>query len=128
MPVTFAVQGDIIVIAIDHKPKRSMNLKRLRNIADNPRVSLLVDSYDDDWSQLWWVRADGVAAVLEEDTERAALWGHFQKATYVAITIKIAVPAKLSIPIMAVRSRYHGLTISRVMRPFAKGSICFEIK
>ena len=59
MPVTFAVLGDIIVIAIDHKPKRSMNLKRLRNIADNPRVSLLVDRYDDDWSQLWWVRADG---------------------------------------------------------------------
>ncbi len=72
MPVTFAVQGDIIVIAIDHKPKRSTNLKRLRNIVDNPRVSLLVDRYDDDWSQLWWVRADGVAAVLEEDTERAA--------------------------------------------------------
>jgi PPOX class probable F420-dependent enzyme len=72
VPVTFAVLGDIIVIAIDHKPKRSMNLKRLRNIADNPRVSLLVDRYDDDWSQLWWVRADGVAAVLEEDTERAA--------------------------------------------------------
>jgi len=39
VPVTFAVQGDIIVIAIDHKPKRSTNLKRLRDIADNPWVS-----------------------------------------------------------------------------------------
>jgi PPOX class probable F420-dependent enzyme len=68
VPVTFAVHGDpgdTVVIAIDHKPKRTHNLKRLRNIAANDQVSLLVDEYDDaEWDRLWWVRADGTATVL----------------------------------------------------------------
>ncbi|MFF1820674.1 TIGR03668 family PPOX class F420-dependent oxidoreductase [Kribbella sp. NPDC058245] len=66
VPVTFAVAGDEVFIAIDHKPKTTTNLRRLRNITANPSVTLLVDEYDDvDWSQLWWVRADGVARVLD---------------------------------------------------------------
>lgn len=73
VPVTFAVHGDMIVTAVDHKPKRSTNLKRLRNITVNPQVSLLVDHYDDDWTQLWWARADGSAHVLDHDPD-AALW------------------------------------------------------
>ena len=71
VPVTFAFSGtDRVVIAVDHKPKRSTDLRRLRNIAANPQVSLLVDEYHEDWTQLWWVRADGVATVLT-DAERA---------------------------------------------------------
>jgi PPOX class probable F420-dependent enzyme len=69
VPVTFAVDGDHLYIAIDHKPKTTTNLKRLRNIGHNPRVSLLADHYEEDWSQLWWVRADGLAVVLEESRE-----------------------------------------------------------
>ena len=69
VPVTFAVDGDHLYIAIDHKPKTTTNLKRLRNIGHNPRVSLLADHYEEDWSQLWWVRADGQASVLEEDRD-----------------------------------------------------------
>ena len=64
-PVTFAVDGDTIYTAVDHKPKRTLALKRLANIAANPRVALLADEYDDDWTRLWWVRADGAATVLE---------------------------------------------------------------
>ncbi|WP_438479210.1 TIGR03668 family PPOX class F420-dependent oxidoreductase [Streptomyces asiaticus] len=60
---TFAVDGDRIVIAVDHKPKKHTNLKRLRNIEQNPAVALLVDHYEEDWERLWWVRADGEAAV-----------------------------------------------------------------
>ena len=67
VPITFAVRGNVIVTAVDHKPKRSMDLRRLRNIETNPRVSVLVDHYDDDWSLLWWVRADGVARILRGD-------------------------------------------------------------
>lgn len=67
VPVTFAVVGEAVVIAVDHKPKTSTNLKRLRNIEANANVSLLVDHYDEDWTQLWWVRADGVARVLAVD-------------------------------------------------------------
>jgi len=71
VPVTFAVADDELFIAVDHKPKTTTNLRRLRNIAANPAVTLLVDQYDEDWTQLWWVRADGVARVL--DTAPAAV-------------------------------------------------------
>jgi PPOX class probable F420-dependent enzyme len=67
VPVVFAVEGDTVLMAVDQKPKRHRDLKRLRNIADNPTVSLLVDRYDEDWDALWWVRADGTARILETD-------------------------------------------------------------
>jgi PPOX class probable F420-dependent enzyme len=66
VPVTFVLRDNVIVIAIDHKPKSTRNLKRLRNIEANPNVSLLADHYDDDWTQLWWVRADGPARITGE--------------------------------------------------------------
>ena len=64
VPITFALVGDVIHSAVDAKPKRHTRLQRLANIAHEPRVSVLVDRYDDDWAALWWVRADGVARVL----------------------------------------------------------------
>ena len=64
VPVTFAVDGDMIYTAVDHKPKTTTRLRRLANIAANPQVTLLADHYADDWDQLWWARADGHAAVL----------------------------------------------------------------
>ena len=66
VPVTFAVAGDRVYFGVDAKPKSSTHLRRLRNIAENPRACLLVDEYDEDWRQLWWVRADGRARVLAE--------------------------------------------------------------
>ncbi len=65
VPVAFELTEDRIVIAVDHKPKRSTDLRRLRNIRANTSVALLVDAYSDDWDALWWVRADGVAQVVE---------------------------------------------------------------
>ena len=73
VPVTFAVSGDEIVFAVDHKPKRSTDLKRLRNIRANPAVCFLVDAYDEDWTALWWVRADGHAAI-HTDSALAVDW------------------------------------------------------
>ena len=67
VPATFALVDDVVVIAVDHKPKRHTNLKRLRNIEENPAVTLLVDHFEDDWGQLWWVRADGEAVVIENE-------------------------------------------------------------
>ncbi len=63
MPVVFALHDDVIYTAVDAKPKTTQRLRRLANIERNPQVSLLVDHYADDWTQLWWVRADGVAAI-----------------------------------------------------------------
>lgn len=58
------MEGDRIYSAVDDKPKRTPQLQRLANIASEPRVSVLADHYEDDWSELWWVRADGRAQVL----------------------------------------------------------------
>ncbi|MGV9365323.1 TIGR03668 family PPOX class F420-dependent oxidoreductase [Amycolatopsis sp. NPDC003731] len=69
VPVTFAVRGDVVVFAVDHKPKSSVALRRLRNIEANPAVCFLADGYDEDWSRLWWVRADGLARVLSPGAE-----------------------------------------------------------
>lgn len=70
VPVTFAVLDDVLYFAVDDKPKSSWDLRRLRNIRENPSVAVLVDHYDEDWSALWWVRADGRGEVLEDGEER----------------------------------------------------------
>jgi PPOX class probable F420-dependent enzyme len=66
VPVVFAVHEQVIYTAVDAKPKTTQRLRRLTNIERNPQVSLLVDHYDQDWTQLWWVRADGEAAIHRE--------------------------------------------------------------
>ncbi|MCW2729321.1 MAG: class probable F420-dependent enzyme Rv0121 family [Mycobacterium sp.] len=75
VPVVFAVRvvddQAIIYTAVDAKRKSTRRLRRLANIAANPRVSLLVDHYDADWTQLWWVRADGVAVIHESGEQMA---------------------------------------------------------
>jgi len=75
VPITFAVVGaigaaEVIFSAVDHKPKSTTALARLRRIEREPRVSLLADEYAEDWAQLWWVRADAYAEVLAKGTER----------------------------------------------------------
>jgi PPOX class probable F420-dependent enzyme len=72
VPVTFAVDGDIIYTAVDAKPKSTRNLRRLRNIRGNARVAVLADRYDEDWASLWWVRADGAATIIEDPRRLAA--------------------------------------------------------
>jgi len=75
VPVTFAMDGDVLYTAVDAKPKSTRQLRRLSNIRANPRVCLLADHYADDWSALWWVRADGTAAVVSDASEMAAPLG-----------------------------------------------------
>jgi PPOX class probable F420-dependent enzyme len=65
VPLVFAVSGDRIYSAVDAKAKRTTALRRLANVRENPAVTLLVDHYEEDWSRLWWVRADGRGRVLE---------------------------------------------------------------
>lgn len=61
VPICFAIEGNTLYFAIDQKPKRTPDLQRLRNIAANSPVSILVDHYEDDWTKLWWIRLDGHA-------------------------------------------------------------------
>ena len=68
IPVTFAIQNSTLYIAVDHKPKTTHNLQRIRNIKQNPAVSVLADHYADDWTTLWWTRADGTATITDDET------------------------------------------------------------
>lgn len=75
VPCTFVVdERGRIAIGIDNKPKTTMNLRRLKNIGENPQVSLIADHYDDDWDQLWWARADGTAAIERSGAGHQAHW------------------------------------------------------
>jgi PPOX class probable F420-dependent enzyme len=69
VPIGFVVERDTIYFAVDAKPKQTVNLKRLRNIAANPQVAVLFDHYEEDWSRLWWVRVDGTARVVSDGDE-----------------------------------------------------------
>jgi PPOX class probable F420-dependent enzyme len=71
VPVVFAVEGDTVYSAVDAKPKRTAELTRLANIAAHPAASLLADHYVEDWSALWWVRADGHGRVLDPGDDEA---------------------------------------------------------
>jgi PPOX class probable F420-dependent enzyme len=70
VPVCFARSDARIYITVDEKPKRGTDLKRLRNIRENPHVALTVDRYDDaDWSLLGWVMLRGTAEILTAGEE-----------------------------------------------------------
>jgi PPOX class probable F420-dependent enzyme len=69
VPICFALDEQTLYFAIDSKPKRTTNLKRLRNIAANHAVAILFDHYEDDWDRLWWVRLDGQARLLTDEAE-----------------------------------------------------------
>ena len=73
VPVCFALHHGRVVSAVDAKPKRTRELARLANVRATGRASLLVDHYEEDWSELWWVRVDGVAAVIESEPAVDAL-------------------------------------------------------
>jgi PPOX class probable F420-dependent enzyme len=66
VPVCFVFDGAAIYSAVDDKPKRTRALRRLRNVAENPQASVLVDVWDEDWTRLAWVAVDGHADVLTD--------------------------------------------------------------
>jgi PPOX class probable F420-dependent enzyme len=71
VPVCFVVVAGTLYITIDEKPKRApaAKLKRLKNIADNPAVSIVVDRYEEDWARLAWVMLHGRAEILRQGIE-----------------------------------------------------------
>ncbi|HTU94290.1 MAG TPA: TIGR03668 family PPOX class F420-dependent oxidoreductase [Solirubrobacteraceae bacterium] len=84
VPVVFVVDGERVYSVVDAKPKQTVELRRLRNVASNPSVALLVDHYDDaDWGALWWVRAEGAGRVLDPSSdEEASRAVHLLRAKY----------------------------------------------
>jgi PPOX class probable F420-dependent enzyme len=71
VPITFALVDDLVCSAVDEvKPKTTTRLARLADVERDPRVGLIVDHYVDDWTELWWVRVDGTAAVHRDGALR----------------------------------------------------------
>jgi PPOX class probable F420-dependent enzyme len=66
IPICFAFDGKEFFSPIDEKPKRlsPQRLRRLRNIEENPQVSLVIDRYDEDWQNLAYVLVSGRAKIL----------------------------------------------------------------
>ena len=72
VPVCFALAGDALYVTIDQKPKRGTPLKRVANIHANPSVAIVVDRYEEDWTQLGWVMLRGPAETLNAGAEHDA--------------------------------------------------------
>jgi PPOX class probable F420-dependent enzyme len=64
VPIVFSWHGGCFWSAIDGKPKQQAEPTRVANAIANPKGSMLIDRYDDDWAQLWWIRADIEITVL----------------------------------------------------------------
>ena len=69
VPIVFVLDGETLYTAVDDKPKAARTLRRIENARARPDVTVLVDHYEDDWRQLWWVRLRGRARVLDEGVE-----------------------------------------------------------
>ena len=71
VPVCFAITHTTLYITIDEKPKRkpASALKRLKNIAENAAVALVIDRYEEDWAGLGWVMLHGRAEILDRGEE-----------------------------------------------------------
>ncbi len=73
IPICFAFDGRCLYSVLDQKPKAVQpdNLKRVRNIRANPQVSVVLDSYNEDWGSLWYILIKGVADII-----RRGMAGH----------------------------------------------------
>ena len=69
VPVCFALLGEVVYTAVDHKPKKTSRLRRITNLEATGSACLLVDAYEEDWSNLWWVRLDGRGRVVADGAE-----------------------------------------------------------
>jgi PPOX class probable F420-dependent enzyme len=96
VPVVFARAGGWLWSPIDGKPKSGARLARVRHVERDPRVSLLLDAYEDDWTRLWWIRIDGRAAVAGSDVAaEAALRAKYPQ--YREVPLYAAEPALIRI-------------------------------
>lgn len=100
IPICFVTAGETVYLTIDEKPKRksATPLKRIANIRENPVVALVVDHYEDDWSQLGWVMVQGRAEVLdsgdEHDRAQASLRARYRQLVDMRIE---------ALPVIAIR-------------------------
>ena len=68
VPICYAFDGSALFSAVDAKPKQAPpeKLKRIRNLRENPRVCIVIDEYDEDWTRLRYVIIQGRADLLTD--------------------------------------------------------------
>lgn len=69
VPVVFVYRDGVFWIPVDGKPKRDRPLERVHNLLRDPRATLLLDAYREDWSALWWIHIDGVAEIRVAESD-----------------------------------------------------------
>jgi PPOX class probable F420-dependent enzyme len=101
VPVCFTISHRTLYITIDEKPKRVAGsaLKRVRNIARNPMVAIVVDRYDEDWTLLGWVMLRGRAEILsggtEHDRAQALLRSRYRQLAAMQIAERLVIAVRL---------------------------------
>lgn len=111
LPVCYALVGNLVYSVVDAKPKReALRLKRLRNIAANSHVALVVDVYDDDWSRLAWVLLRGDARLVADEVEygRAVRALRRRYAQYETMPLRVETNPMIRIDVVRVGSWRHG--------------------
>jgi len=99
VPVCYAFSTDSLYFSIDEKPKKTArNLKRLRNIQENPKVSIVIDRYDEDWQKLGWVMVSGRAEILHDGDEHGRAQAQLKDRYPQLRTMQIT-----SLPVVATR-------------------------
>ena len=78
VPVCFVLIDETAYTAVDHKPKRTTQLRRIANVMATGHACLLVDHYREDWSALWWVRLDGHGRTVDGPDEVGRALGGLQ--------------------------------------------------
>ena len=72
VPCVFALAERTAYTPVDAKPKRTRDLQRVRNLERDPRVAMLIQGWDEDWSRLWWVRLEGRGRMVASSPELSA--------------------------------------------------------
>ena len=105
VPIVFAWVGGALWSPVDAKPKRPVELERLRNLRRDPRVTLLLDDYREDWRQLWWIRLEGRAELRPVpvpeagETGRAAAALRAKYPQYGSTALFLGVPTLIRVEI-----------------------------
>ncbi|HUI28146.1 MAG TPA: TIGR03668 family PPOX class F420-dependent oxidoreductase [Candidatus Kryptonia bacterium] len=124
VPVCYARDGDCFYFVIDDKPKRGdpRRLKRLRNIAVNPQVALVVDDYDEDWTRLAFLLIHGEAELVGDEGDYAGALTRLRKRyqQYRAMPLSFASHPMVRIATRHVHLWRAGGAPSRVRSPTSK--------
>jgi PPOX class probable F420-dependent enzyme len=101
VPICYSFNGKSFYTPIDNKPKRASpgELKRVRNIIENPNVSLVIDEYYEDWSKLCYIIINGRAEIIESGEEYRSSLVQLSKKYPQYLDMKLS---KLNLPVIKI--------------------------